>query len=1584
MTTSPSDAALRQWLADYLVANVGCDAADLDPDSSFSDLGLGSRDALVLAGELAELLGRKVSPLEFWQHPTINAMVDHLTTAESLSAADGASSTGRGPVDEPIAVVGLGCRFPGGICGPESLWQFLSEGRCPIQEVPADRWRPFDDGSPEVAAVLARTTRWGAFLDDVDAFDAEFFDISLREAAKMDPQQRLLLEVAWEALEYAGIPPSSLSRSQTGVFVGASFSEYGYLTSSDLPGVDAWNNIGGALSIIANRLSYFLDLRGPSVTVDTACSSSLVALHLACQSLRTSDSQVAVAAGVNLLLSPAVFAGFDEAGALSPTGVCRSFDADADGFVRGEGAGVVVLKRLSDATRDGNRVLAVVRGSAVNSDGRSNGLMAPNPAAQMAVLRAAYANSGVDAHEVDYVETHGTGTLLGDPIEARALGSVLGRGRPKRSPLLIGAIKTNLGHLEAAAGIAGFIKAVLALQRATIPENLNFATPNPHIPFDEIGLKVVAEQQQWPPVDRVRRAGVSSFGFGGTNAHVVIEQAPVFEPQDVQTDPPVSTLVITGRTPERIASTAAALADWMAGAGAGARLADAAHTINHHRASHAQFATVCARDRADAVAGLRAIAGGGSAVGVVGPHDGQCGPGTVFVYSGQGSHWAGMGWQLLSDEAAFAAAVDEIEPPFVEHVGFSLRQVLAEGQPISGDARVQPVIMALQLALTQLWASYGVTPDAVVGHSMGEVTAAVVSGALSPADGLRVIATRSRLMSQLAGQGAVALLGLDAEATAALIAEHPAVSLAGYISPRQTVIAGPVAAVDLVIATVSDQNCLARRVNMEVASHTASMDPVLPQLRAALADLSPAPPKIPLISSVADVTTTPVLDAEYWVSNLRQPMRLHQAIAAAARDHAMFIEVSPHPTLTHAISATCESVAAHHHSIGTLWRDGDDTVSFHTNLNATHTTHPPPTPHPPEPHPVLPSTPWHHTRHWIDAAPVRRRSGPADNRPAQTSAVVPAEWCCTLTWPTCPLPAATPAAEGRWLVVADTALGAEFSRTLDGGDALTVLPPSVLAYGAGRAALADALGGVSHVVFAPDVAAGCFDAAPGYELFNEARRLSAALSAMTLPPRLFMLTRNAQPIGAGDRANPAHAVLWGLGRTLAVEQPEIWGAIVDVDESVPAELVARYVVAEARGGGGEDQVVYRAGGRHVPRLSRRTLPAVSPVEFDTTHCHLVIGAAGKIGPYLIRQLADMGAATIVAVSRNPGSRLDELAAGLSANGTALVTVAADATDEAAMSALFDRFGADLPPLGGIYLAAYGGGPVMLHDMTDDDVTTMFAPKLDAVSLLHKLSLHQPVGQFVMFTSISGVLGSRWLGHYAATTTFLDTFAYARRAAGLPATAVNWGSWKSLADNQTDQELQVTVKSGLEPMPDEVAIQALWSLTGPDAPVRCTIVAADWARLAAAYRTRAPFHIVDELLAGESDGCIASTPSTAFRDALRECEPQRRHDLLLDHINAQVCAAMGLASPEPLDPSAGFFQSGMDSLMSVTLQRSLAESLGETLPTSVVFDYPTVGALAGYLATILPELIEAADQQSIGVYDAFTDDELLQQLSDRLS
>ncbi|WP_343709350.1 acyltransferase domain-containing protein, partial [Mycobacterium sp.] len=562
-----------------------------------------------------------------------------------------------------------------------------------------------------------------------------------------------------------------------------------------------------------------------------------------------------------------------------------------------------------------------------------------------------------------YIEAHGTGTALGDPIELGALYQVFGE-RNGSAPLVLGSVKTNLGHLESAAGIAGFIKTVLCVQHGHIPAHLHFTALTPNAVEGASTFTIAADGMDWPAVGRARRAGVSSFGVSGTNAHVVLEQAPATEHVAPQPESVITTLVVSGKTPARIASTAATLADWMIGAGAAVPLVDVAHTLNHHRTAHKAFATLAVRDRADAVAGLQALAAGQSAVGLVEPHEGLCKPGTVFVYSGQGSQWAGMGRQLLLDEPVFAAAIEELEPLFREHMRFSLHQVLTEGQPVAGDARVQPVLMGLQLALTALWRSYGVEPDAVIGHSMGEVTAAVVAGALTADDGMRVIGIRSRLMSRLAGQGAVGLLEMDAETASTFLADYPEVSVAGLLSPRQTVVAGSVPQVDAVIVAAGAQQRFARRVNMEVASHTALMEPILPEMRSALAGLKPTTPTIPFISTVADPTSAPALDADYWVANVREPVRLRQAITTAAQ-HATFVEISPHPTLTHAVTETLES--GHHHSVGSLSRDGDDTVSFHTNLNRTHVLRPPTLPHPPGPHPVVPSAPWHHTRHWISA-----------------------------------------------------------------------------------------------------------------------------------------------------------------------------------------------------------------------------------------------------------------------------------------------------------------------------------------------------------------------------------------------------------------------------------------------------------------------------------------------------------------------------------------------------------------------------------------------------------------------------------------
>ncbi|TRW82361.1 SDR family NAD(P)-dependent oxidoreductase [Mycolicibacterium sp. 018/SC-01/001] len=1348
---------------------------------------------------------------------------------------------------EPIAVVGIGARLPGGVDDADQFWQFLLDGGNGVIRVPADRWDADEFYSPDHSVPGTICNREGGFLTTwaPDEFDAEFFAISPREAAGMDPQQRLLMEVAIEALENANISPRSLRGSSTGVFVGLTANDYfrsiiGTLQPEE---IDPYIPFGNAPNFAAGRLSYFLGVRGPAVVSDTACSSSLVSIHLACQSLRRGESDHALAAGVNLILSPENNIACSRWGMLSPAGRCATFDADADGYVRSEGCGVVVLKRLSDAQRDGDRVLAVVRGSAVNQDGASSGQTVPNGPAQQELMRTALRNARLEPSDVDYVEAHGTGTGLGDPIELDALSAVYG-DRKDAAPLVLGSVKTNLGHLESAAGVTGFIKTVLSLQHGVIPKMLHFSTLTPQAGEGAKKFHIAAEEMPWPAHDGPRRAAVSSFGVSGTNAHIVLEQAP--EPESVapQPEPPVSTLVVTGKTPARIASLAGRLADWLASPAAEqVSLADVAETLNHRRAQHPRFATVAATDRTQAVAGLRALAEGYPAPGVVPAHDGACGtgakPGTVFLYSGQGSQWAGMGRRLLTEEPAFAAAVDELEPDFVAQAGFSLRQTLESGETVVGIDRIQPVLVGVQLALTALWRSYGVTPDAVIGHSMGEVTAAVVAGALSPADGLKVIATRSRLMKRLSGQGAMALLELDAAAAEELIAGYDGLTVAVYASPNQTVIAGPPEQVDAAIAVVDAQDKLARRVEVDVASHHPIIDPILGELRTELATLQPRTPSIPVLVTTDGRPTdgTNVFDADHWVANLRNPVRFARAVATAGADHTVFVEVSPHPLLGYAIKDTL--AGTHHHSIATLQRDANDTLTFRTNLNATHTTRPPKIPSRPGPRIQLPTTPWHHAHHWIQTQAMRAAAGApagaagASQTPAARTEGGHHEWLHELTWP-----------------VRDIAPG-----RVDGSIAVISEDVDLAAALGARAVGIDEVGSAEAaevLVYAPAVPAQRFDAAAAYRMFDELRRIVVSLAGMSSAPRLFVVTRNAQPVADGDRANPAHAVLWGQGRTLALEHPEFWGGLLDVDETLPAELLAAYLHAEAAVAGAvtgtdrDDQVVYRAGERRVPRLAPRALPAVAVNRLEANTSHLVVGATGNVGPYLIRQLADMGAATVVAVSRR-GTGLAELAAEVAAKGTTLVEVAADAGDDASMAAVFGRFGADLPPLDGVYLASLAGGEALLTDMTDDDLRPMFRAKVDAAAVLHKLSLTTPVRRFVLFSSITGLLGSRAVAHYTAANAFADAFAHARRALGLPATVVDWGLWKSWSDAQPQMKA-----AGLEPMPNDVAIRMLPTVLSPQAGTQIVLAGADWPRLAEAYRMRAAVKVLDRLVAGPDE------------------------------------------------------------------------------------------------------------------------------------
>ena len=798
--TAPSEnhgrsaAEIADWFAAQLSGEFGVPASDIDPSRPFAYYGLDSVRAIRLTAALESWLGRELSPTLAYEYPSIELLSRHLADgapAHDRAPAPAGDGEGARSADEPIAIIGIGCRFPGAD-GPEGFWRLLSGGVEAISEIPPDRWDADAFYNPDPSVPGTSVTRRAGFVPGIDQFDFPFFGISPRESAQMDPQQRLILETAWEALEDAGQVPERLAGSDTGVFVGISTTDYANLRAGQLQLVDAYTGTGNALSIAANRLSYFYDFHGPSMAIDTACSSSLVAVHLACRSLRDGECSLALAGGVNVILSPALMINFTKARLMAPDGHAKTFDAGADGYVRGEGAGVVVLKPLSRALADNDPIYAVIRGTAVNQDGRTNGLIAPSRQSQEAVLAAAYRRAGLSPGSAQYVEAHGTGTFLGDAIEANALGTVLADGRRPGSSCLIGSVKTNIGHLEAAAGVAGLIKVALALQHREIPPSLNFTDPNPEIPFDSLPLRVAQTLTPWPEHGGRAVAGVSSFGMGGTNAHAVLTEAPQVRaavPERGTSPDRVTLLPLSARAPEALAALAERYESVLA---SGVGLADLCYTAGARRGHLEHRLSVVADSAAAMSESLAAYRHGQSRSGLAA---GQVRPGqrpaVIFVFPGQGSQWAGMGRRLQDEEPVFHDALAACDRALEPCLGSSVVQALADDEELTDIGLIQPAIFAIQVALAALWRSWGVEPAAVVGHSMGEVAAAHVAGALSLEDAARVICTRALMLRTVRGRGNMMAAELSLPEAQELIAGREGqVSIASSNSHRSTVLSG--------------------------------------------------------------------------------------------------------------------------------------------------------------------------------------------------------------------------------------------------------------------------------------------------------------------------------------------------------------------------------------------------------------------------------------------------------------------------------------------------------------------------------------------------------------------------------------------------------------------------------------------------------------------------------------------------------------------------------------------------------------------------------------------------------------------------
>ncbi|GAA2359082.1 hypothetical protein GCM10010376_96100 [Streptomyces violaceusniger] len=1235
---------------------------------------------------------------------------------------------------EPVAIVSMACRYPGGVGCPEELWELVASGGDGITAFPTDRgWDLEGLYHPDPDHPGTSYVRHGGFLDGADRFDAEFFGISPREALAMDPQQRLLLEVAWELFERAGVDPVTMKGSRTGVYAGVSSQDYLSRMPRVPEGFEGYATTGSLTSVVSGRVAYTFGLEGPAVTVDTACSSSLVAMHLASQALRQGECDLALAGGVTALTTPTAFAEFSRQRGLAPDGRCKSFAAGADGTGFSEGVGLVLLERLSDARRNGHRVLALIRGSAINQDGASNGLTAPNDVSQERVIRQALANARLAADQVDAVEAHGTGTSLGDPIEAHALLATYGRdrpGEPGERPLWLGSLKSNIGHAQAAAGVAGVIKMVMALRHETLPVTLHIDEPTPHVEWEGGGVRLLTEPVAWPRGERPRRAGVSSFGISGTNAHLIVEQAPEPggpagpeepEPQDSADREPeaaatavatvavapavaaaaVATAVVpwalSARSAQALRGQAAALARRMA-ADPGPSTAEVSWSLVTTRSVFDHRAVAVGETREELMAAVEALATGGTHPGLV--HTGGAAVagdlGPVLVFPGQGSQWAGMGAELLDASPVFAARVAECERALAPYVDWSLTDVVrgADGAADLGRVDVvQPVLWAVMVSLAAVWAGHGVRPAAVIGHSQGEIAAAVVAGALSLEDGAKVVALRSKALRRLAGGGAMASLGVSRERAEKLLAglgdRTAAVGVAAVNGPSSTVISGPPEQVAHAVVACQETGDRARPIEVDYASHSPQVDEIAGELTEALAGVRPVASSVAFYSTVtAGRIDTTGLDTGYWVTNLREPVRFADTVRALLADgHRVFIESSTHPVLTVGMQESFEEAGVDAVTVPTLRRDHGGPVRLIESLALAFTAgvavdwttlHPT---GPAAPRTVdLPTYAFQRERYWLaDSVSFDHRPA-ADEEESRFWAAVEGEdlsalsetlslpddtchrtslgtvlpalstwrrarrerstvdtWRYRVEWR--PVSDGAPAAVGSWLVVhpkgASDAWTDACVRALgaDGGQARRL----EVAEDTDREGLAELLRSRCAEEMPPTGVLSLLalnddaSALPGVApgLTGTLTLLQALVDVAVTAP-LWCATRGAVSIDDSDLLDAPHqAQLWGLGRVAALEHPDRWGGLVDLPAR-PDTLDAERLRALLTGACGEGEVALRPTGAYGRRLIPDPIGGRAPRRtWKPKGTVLITGTADGPAAHVARHLAADGAQHIV-------------------------------------------------------------------------------------------------------------------------------------------------------------------------------------------------------------------------------------------------------------------------------------------------------------------------------------------------------------------